>query len=155
MVCFELSSATNWRITSASRDLTSGSTGLKCLRNFPSVPSVKEHYTVSLKFLVLIGKKSSVTSRICFFRGTISSIPTSTWTGPASSYMVMRPGSASMDTAGITVQIKNRLPLALQNFPTRSISQLGWQSSQAISMIRPTSRRHIGSQGIGWEKVLW
>ena len=60
--------------------------------------------------------KSSLTSRMYFFRGTILSIPTSTWTGPALSFMAMRPGLESMDTAGITDPIKNKLPLALQNF---------------------------------------
>ena len=30
--------------------------------------------------------------------------------------MAMRPGLESMDTAGITDPIKNKLPLALQNF---------------------------------------
>ena len=90
-----------------------GSTGLKYLLNFPSLISAKELFTVFLKSLVLIGRKSSLTSRMCYFLGMNLSTPTLTRTGQALSLMAMRPNLESMGTAGIIGQIKKQITVGV------------------------------------------
>ena len=78
-----------------------------------SLPSFSER-TLYRVHEILGANRDEIISDIpdALFQGMISSIPTSIWTGPVLYFMALRPGSESMDTAGITNPIKNRLLLA-------------------------------------------